>query len=175
MSQLKKSREEVIVSPVSWDEFFLLHAYLVASKSKDPRTKIGAVLVKDGVVISEGFNGFPRKVKDLRIRYENRDIKYIYTAHAERNAVFNAARLGVSTDGAICYTQVCPCSDCAIALIQAGIQKVITHSFFPPFGKKWQESMKYSRQMFREAKVEVVSYIGGLGTVAYSDGKEFEV
>src|SRR4051812_7310796 len=92
------------------DEFFMRHAYLAATKSKDPRTKIGAVLVKDREIISQGFNGFPRKVNDLDAARWERPRKYDYVAHAEHNSVLNCARKGISSLGATCYTNGLPCN-----------------------------------------------------------------
>ena len=139
----------------------MLHVYLVASKSKDPSTKIGAVLVTDNVLISEGYNGFCRKVNDNVANRWERPAKYSWIEHGERNSIFNAARRGIATENSVMYTQGIPCVDCARAVIQAGVKKVICH-------KQWEDAFKeltangrtwtqdISAEMFGEAGVEVV-------------------
>lgn len=114
----------------SWDDFFIGIAEQVSLKSKDPSTKVGCVLVgPDNEILSVGFNGFPRNVENEEHdsdRWE-RPIKYEYVEHAERNAIYNAARVGTSVKGARAYLNwhPSPCSACARGLIQAGIVEVI--------------------------------------------------
>lgn len=146
--------------PPTWNEFFMLHAYLVASKSKDPSTKIGAVIVTDNVLISEGYNGFCRKVNDDVIERWKRPAKYSFVEHGERNAVYNAARNGIRTLNSVMYTQGLPCVDCARAVIQAGINKIILHKQWEDHfykltinGRTWTEDI--SAEMFQEAGVTV--------------------
>ena len=141
----------------TWDQFYLQMADLVASRSKDRSAKIGAVLVKNGAVISVGYNGFPRGVNDNVESRHERPTKYAYTEHGERNSIYNAARAGVSTLGSTMYTQGVPCQDCARAAIQAGCSKVVAYwqaneKVFPG----WIESCKIGREMLEEAGVEVV-------------------
>jgi len=76
----------------SWNEYFIQLAGLAASRSKDPSTKVGCVIASyDNMVLSTGYNGLPRNVLDLSERME-RPAKYLWTAHAEENAVAQAAR-----------------------------------------------------------------------------------
>jgi dCMP deaminase len=98
-------------------------AQMAASWSKDPSTKVGAVLVDEQKrVLGIGFNGFPRRVKDSIQRYADRDTKYEFIVHAEMNAVLNAT-MGVK--GSALFTwPIAPCSTCMGMLIQAGIKKV---------------------------------------------------
>lgn len=140
-----------------WDDYFAEMAILVASKSKDPSTKCGAVIIgPDNEVRSTGFNGFPRGVKDDE-RINERPLKYYYIEHAERNAIYNAARHGNSLKGCTMYVTGTPCHDCARAIIQSGIKRVIIlegcHA--PGFNKRWEESMKHTKIMFKEAKIKV--------------------
>ena len=113
---------------LSWDELFILQAALIAQKSKDPSTKVGCIIVNDdNVILSTGFNGFPRGVDEtVESRWE-RPEKYHWVEHAERNAVFNAARVGVSLNGAKAYLnwEPKPCLECTRALIQSGIKELI--------------------------------------------------
>lgn len=127
----------------------------------DPSTQNGALIVNDnGDVLAAGANHFPKGVQNLPERWE-RPLKYQFVEHAERNAIFAAARLGVSTQGKI---MVCPwfaCSDCARAIIQAGIKLVIGHQFpFDLTPDHWKDSIKVAWQMLDEAKVETRMYVG---------------
>lgn len=94
-------------------------------RSKDPSTKVGCVVVgPDEVPRMTGVNGLPRKVRDLAERME-RPAKYLWTSHAEENAVAQAARVGSRLNGCTIYTTHFPCSRCARSLIQAGIVRVV--------------------------------------------------
>jgi len=110
----------------SWDDMFMNQAYQIALKSKEPRTKLGAVIVRNKVAVSMGYNGIPRGVRDLPERYE-RGKKDPWMAHAEMNAILNASRIGASLEGCTIYTPRLPCTEkgCAIAIIQAGIVEVV--------------------------------------------------
>lgn len=137
---------------MSWDEYFMKMAWLAASKSKDPSTKVGCVMVSpDNVVCSTGFNGLPRKVAELPDRMQ-RPEKYLWTCHAEENAVAQAARTGTSLLGVSAYVTHHPCPRCARALIQAGVCRVW-------FGHGetvgLRDEMDVARQMFWEAGVLV--------------------
>lgn len=151
---------------MNWIEYFLGLADLVAQKSKDPSTQVGAVIVyEDNGICSTGYNGFPRGVADdpeeNASRYM-RPAKYLYTEHAERNAIYNAAKQGHSTEGAKMYVQFFPCAECARAIIQAGIKEVYTPE--PDLNnQQWGDSWFVSGIMLAEAKVKVhyVHYTGG--------------
>lgn len=109
----------------SWDETFLGLAERFAKRSKDPSTKVGCVIVgPDREVRSMGYNGLPRGVEDTADRME-RPAKYLWTSHAEENAVAQAARIGVSLKGCTAYVTHTPCARCARILIQAGISTII--------------------------------------------------
>ncbi len=146
----------------TWNEYFVELCLLVASKSEDTSTKCGAVIVGTGnSILSTGYNGFPRGVKNLPERNE-RPIKYKFFEHAERNAVYNAARIGVSTLNATMYVTGIPCADCARSIIQAGIKKVYAmkkdegkHGHSKEFFDRWKESVECSIEMFNEAGVEL--------------------
>jgi dCMP deaminase len=145
---------------LSWDRKYLKLALHVAGWSKDPSTKVGAVLVGDtNEVISLGFNGPPRGVNDDVPERWERPLKYQFCEHSERNAVFNAARSGVSTMGSTVYIasypeKFGPCDNCCRAIIQAGICRVVTE---PPRGdiERWKDSFKVGQEMLAEAGVEV--------------------
>lgn len=98
-------------------------AILVASWSKDPSTQVGAVLVDSKRrVIGTGYNGFPRGVLDHPHRYANRPLKYEMVVHAELNAILNATR---ELDDSTLYVTLSPCNECAKAIIQSGIKRVV--------------------------------------------------
>lgn len=110
---------------MTWDEFFMNLAAATALKSKDPSTKVGCVIVgPDNEVRSLGFNGLPRGVPDDPARMV-RPEKYLWTSHAEENAVAQAARVGAALKGCRAYVTHHPCSRCARSLIQAGIECVV--------------------------------------------------
>lgn len=147
------------VSRESWDRYYISMAELVATRSKDRSTKVGAVIVgPDNEQRSTGYNGFPRGVcDDVEHRHE-RPAKYAYTEHAERNALFNALRSHTAVAGCTLYLNYIPwpCHDCARAIIQSGIKRVVGPSKeFPGKGEQWEESMRISREMLREAGVEI--------------------
>lgn len=157
---------------MNWDEYFMRHVYLAASKSKDPRTKIGAVLVKDGIIISEGFNGFPRGVEDSESRYNNRTIKWDYIVHGEHNAILNTCRHGIKTLDSTLYTQGIPCNECSKAIIQAGIKEIVIHKQWPNLlsSEKWVEAVRMSKIMLGEANITLRQLDSVLGVVGYLDG-----
>lgn len=136
-----------------WAEHFMGMASYVSTRSKDPSTQVGCVIVTDDkTIISTGYNGIPRKVADLPERME-RPAKYLWTAHAEENAVASAARHGAKVKGATAYVTHHPCSRCARSLIQAGISKVIVG---PGVTNMPEEEFTVAAQMFWEAEVVVV-------------------
>ena len=146
---------------MKWSEYFINIAEQVKLKSKDERTQIGAVIVgKDNEIVSTGYNSFPRGINDDVPERQERPEKYFWFEHAERNAIYNAARIGVSTLGTTMYmTCGISCADCARAIISAGIQKVVFRSTSVSANSaKWQESAERSNQMFKEAGIEIEYY-----------------
>lgn len=114
---------------MQWDDYFLTLTQIVALKSKDRSTKVGATIVgPDNQIISTGFNGFPIDVNDDVDERHQRPDKYLWTEHAERNAIFLAARRGSATEGCRMYLMFspAPCVDCTRAVIQSGISEIIT-------------------------------------------------
>lgn len=143
----------------TWNQYFFEMCDLVASKSKDQSTKVGVVIVgDDNEILSTGFNGFPRGViEDIDTRWE-RPIKYKFVEHAERNAIYNAVRTGISLKGSTMYMNftACPCSECTKAVIQSGIKKIVGNSVpFPGKGEHWEEDLKIARIMLGEAGIEL--------------------
>jgi dCMP deaminase len=109
-----------------WDEYYLNICKVVASRSKDPNTHVGCVIVGPSHEIrSTGYNSFPRGIRDNVPERLERPTKYLWIEHAERNAICNAARAGTATEGCTIYVEIMPCMDCARAIVQAGIVAVV--------------------------------------------------
>lgn len=111
-----------------WDSYFMAMLPLIASRSKDPRTKTGCIIVGPNQEIrTTGYNGFPRGVQDTLPERWDRDSgeKYFWVEHAERNAIYNAARCGTATDACTLYVSWLPCMDCGRAIIQSGIKRIV--------------------------------------------------
>ena len=142
---------------LSWDELFMSMAYLVASKSKDKRTHIGAVIVgPDNEVVSTGYNSFVRGLNDDVLERNESPEKYYWFEHAERNAIYNAVLIGASTRNCVMYTNGIPCADCARGIIQAGIKEVIVDKDWNDTNTgRWLEHSKRSMTMFDEVGVKV--------------------
>ncbi len=110
----------------SWDDYFLGLADAAGTRSKDGSTQVGCVIVGDyQMVVSTGYNDLPRQVENLPERFEAPE-KYLWVEHAERNAIYMAARRGVALEGSTIYMQSMPCVDCARAIIQSGIRHITT-------------------------------------------------
>lgn len=108
-----------------WDKRFLDLADHISQWSKDPRTKVGAVIVDNRKrVVSHGYNGFPTGIEDLEDRYLDRETKHKFVCHAERNALDNAYR---SVEGCTLYSPLKPCHECAKAIVQRGISRVVCY------------------------------------------------
>lgn len=144
-----------------WYPYFIEIAKVVRTKSKDPSSQIGVVIVgPDNEIRSTGYNGFPRGVLDLAERWTDRPTKYKYVEHAERNAIYNAARCGIGTKGCSMFMvafgpPTTPCIECAKAVIQAGIIEVVGWPL-KPADAAWHESQKFSLDMLTEAGVRFV-------------------
>ena len=137
----------------TWQDYFMEMADVVASRSKDPTTKVGCVIVSDDkVVVSTGYNGIPAGVDDKPERME-RPAKYLWTSHAEENAVAMAARVGSRLRGGHAFVTHMPCCRCARMLIQAGVVTVYCGDGTTSMPL---EEFDIASQMFREAGVLVV-------------------
>ena len=139
---------------LTWDEYFMGLAHLSALRSKDPNTQVGAAIVDENHrVVSVGYNGFPTGVSDDEFPWSREgDVltsKYAFVVHAELNAILNSQR---SVRGCTIYVSLFPCNECAKAIIQSGIKKIV------------YESDKYngvdtniaSKRMLKAAGVELV-------------------
>ena len=145
---------------MSWVSYFRELAHTVKNKSKDESTQIGAVIVgKDHEIVSTGYNSFPRGIVDNIKERQERPEKYYWFEHAERNAIYNAARIGVSTKGTTMYLSCgVPCADCARGIINAGITRIFCERQNITKGNIWPDSYERSWEMFDEAGVKVCFY-----------------
>lgn len=140
-----------------WDVRFLELAKTVSTWSKDPSTKVGAVIVRpDKSVVSLGYNGFPRKMKDSPELYSNRDEKYSRIIHAEINAVLQAK---VDVTGCTLYTYpFMPCDRCAVQMIQAGIDAFVYPRAMEDALQRWGSAFIKVEQYFKECRVKWREY-----------------
>jgi dCMP deaminase len=128
--------------------------WLLASQSKDEKTKLGAVIVgPDGDIKSTVWNGFPRGIDDNIPERQQRPEKYYWFVHAEHNAILNAGRNGIPLKGSTLYCSAFPCANCAQAIIQSGIVKVVYDEILGG----WSESNEKSLQMLKEANVVTIN------------------
>lgn len=138
------------------DEVFMSLARGISELSKDPSTKVGALIVDaEKRVVSMGYNGFPRGVDDDPVIYNDRARKYMRVLHAEENAVLFANR---SLEGCTAYITMHPCSNCAARLIQVGIKRVVCPQ---PDTARWRSSHMEAQWLFEEAGVAVTRYTPG--------------
>jgi len=146
---------------MNWDEYFINIAHQIKLKSKDQKTQIGVVIVgKDNEIVSTGYNSFPRGINDDLQERQERPEKYYWFEHAERNAIYNAARIGVSTLNTTMYmTCDISCADCARGIINAGISKIVFSKSNKHRNTIWKESAERSIQMFKEAGIDVKYFI----------------
>ncbi len=137
-----------------WDHRFLILAGHISEWSKDPSTKVGAVIThtRSKRVVSMGFNGFPAGVQDTEERLTDRETKYEMVVHAEQNALMFA---GDRAEGCTLYVHpLPPCARCAVMIIQAGIKRVVCDQ--PDFDhQRWGEAAKIADTLFREASMAV--------------------
>lgn len=135
-----------------WDLRFLDLAKHISTWSKDPSTQLGAVIVdKNKRVISMGYNGFPRGVKDTPERLNNREVKYSMVVHGEMNAIIFATQ---PLEGSTLYIwPFLSCSVCTAVIINAGVKRVVAPLNDNP---RWIESFKLSQTLYFEAGVQVI-------------------
>lgn len=129
-----------------------------AKKSPNRIRQVGSVLAADGGAPISACNSFPAGVRDIDERHEG-DGRFIWMEHAERNALFEAARRGVATAGATLVTTLFPCIDCARAIVQSGVARLCAPE--PDFAEPtWGESFKISRIILEEGGVRFTPWVG---------------
>jgi dCMP deaminase len=139
-----------------WDQRFLELALLVGTWSKDRSRQVGCVIADDQRGIRAiGYNGFPRGIQDDSEQRHARPAKYLWTEHAERNAIYQAARIGVRLEGCTMYLPWFPCMDCARAIVQAGITRLV--AFRPDTSDaQWGEQFVAALELLKESDVALV-------------------
>ena len=142
------------ITSKKWDLRYLDLAKHISTWSKDPSTKIGAIAIgKNGQVLSQGYNGFPRGVIDSTERLNDREKKLARVVHAEMNVIYNASANGVTLKGSTLYVHGLPCcSDCAKGVIQCGFKRVVMPKQVQT--DRWKESWNKAKEMFRESGVQ---------------------
>ena len=142
---------------ISWDEYFMGIAHLSEMRSKDPNTQVGACIVsRENKILSVGYNGFPMGCSDDEYPWgregDTLETKYPFVTHGEMNAILNYR--GGSLEGTKLYVSLFPCNECAKAIIQAGIKKVVYDS------DKYANtpSTIAAKRMLTSAGVEYVPY-----------------
>lgn len=124
----------------SWFKTYMTLCYVWAMRSPDESTKVGcAITTEDNVPVAFGYNGLPRGIEN-EPHYQKRPEKYFYFEHGERNAFYNAGRIGVRMGdlGFRLYITWVPCADCARAILQEGVRELVIH-------KQGQEALQDSR------------------------------
>lgn len=138
-------------------QYFQLAKQLANIFSKDPSTKVGAIFLADESyqVLSLGYNGMPRGIKEYEFSKWERPRKYKLVEHAERNCIYNAARHGTPLNGCIAIVTLFPCCDCTRGLIQSGV-KILVTTKTEDAEKRWGEEWIEAEKMLSEAGVTVV-------------------
>ncbi|MDE5946588.1 MAG: dCMP deaminase family protein [Oscillospiraceae bacterium] len=143
---------------ISWDEYFMGIAFLSAQRSKDSSTQVGACIVnEENKIVAVGYNGMPTGCNDDEMPWERTgesslDTKYPFVCHAELNAILN--RNTANLKGATVYVTLFPCNECAKAIIQSGIKKIV----YADNKYADTEGVKASTIMFEKCGVETVQY-----------------
>jgi dCMP deaminase len=139
---------------LKWDYRFLDLAEFISSWSKDPSTKVGAVITdSDNRIISVGYNGFPKDIHDYQEMLNDRETKYNMIVHGEMNAILFANR---SLLDCTLYTYpFMPCPRCASIIIQSRIKRVVSYKNSID---RWEKDLKLSRWLFKQANVELIEY-----------------
>lgn len=133
----------------SWDEYFLDIARKVAERSKDPSTKVGAVIVgPNNEIISTGYNGFPRYMPDKPELYADREEKYSRIIHCEMNALLLAGKL---PRGCTLYTApFASCDRCVVHMLQAGIFTFVAPKCPEHLLERWGSVLEKTRKYIKE-------------------------
>jgi dCMP deaminase len=141
-----------------WDMRFMELARHVGQWSKDKSRRVGCVIVgPNNEVRATGFNGFPRGADETIESRHDRPAKYLWTEHAERNAIYNAARSGTSLEGCRMYVGWFPCMDCARAIVQVGIKELV--ALQPDVADpQWGADFSVALELFKEANIQVRWY-----------------
>jgi dCMP deaminase len=143
----------------NWNRRFLNLADHVAEWSKDPSTKVGAVITMEKKVLSLGYNGFPAGTSDDDSLYNDRSQKYPRVIHAELNAIIGLPQhWSFSGHDLHMHSTLFPCSQCMGAAINAGIKWVHTYTPSTEQIERWGPSFDHSKKLAEEAGVRILLY-----------------
>lgn len=145
------------MNEVKAHKYYQLAEYQANLFSKDPNTKVGALFLAPHSlqILTQGYNGFPRKIDETDAARWERPVKYMYISHAEANCIANACRHGTPLENAIAVVTLFPCATCAKLLIQTGISALVTKE--PDIScPRWGEEFKFSLEMFKEAGIDIM-------------------
>lgn len=158
MKRGKRREEHTSRERPSWDEYFVNLVIETAKRSSCLKRNVGALIVKDNIILTTGYNGAPRNInscfdndkcwrKSMKIRHgENKDL--CMAVHAEANAIYHSAKKGISIEDSELYVTTYPCPSCAKAVINTGIKKV--NFIFPYYGEQYE----FSRYLLKKAGVK---------------------
>ncbi len=139
-----------------WDSYFMAIAQVAATRATCDRKHVGAVIVRDRVLLSTGYNGSPRHLPHCDdVGHEMVEGHCIRTVHGEANAIAQAAKNGTSVNGATIYTTASPCYDCFKLIINAGIVRIVYGEYYE---SRYGASSKVLK-MAKKAKVKM-EYLG---------------
>lgn len=172
--------EEVMFTTEEASRLRLLEAYEYANRcSPDPSTKNGAVLMGlDGKTLAHGVNKFPEGIAETESRLADKKTKYRLVVHAENGAIFNAAKHGERVDGATMYCPFYACSECAKAIIQSGVKRIVGHAQLMALASEhtvWVKSIVDAWDVLHEAGVDCVLYDGTVGITTRFNGQDILV
>lgn len=139
----------------SWDEYFLRVSRVVADRATCDRGRSGAVIAKNKRILTTGYVGAPsgmphcdevgHKIKEVTHEDGSTSKHCVRTSHAEENAIVQAAKMGISIDGATLYCKMTPCYDCAKMIVNAGIERVVCDKDY--------HASKDTKKLFQKAGV----------------------
>ena len=147
---------------IKWQRRFMRIAQEAASWSKDPSTKVGAVIVSpDRQILSTGYNGFPENISDDADRLNDRGVKNSLTVHAEMNAILNAAKKGININGAWLFVDgLAVCDNCAKHIAQAGISTIVMTDINSDADlqrvARWRDSTNLAEHIFTLSNIPII-------------------
>jgi dCMP deaminase len=145
---------------ISWDQYFMMSAVLASKRSKDPVTKVGAVVVSsDNRILATGYNGFPNGISDSSLPWTKdsdnfEETKYAYVVHAEANCLLNSVKNDIK--GCTMYVTLFCCHECTKLIIQKGIKKIV-YANDPNMNK---DTYRVSKKLFEMANIQTIKYNG---------------
>ena len=145
-----------------WDDYYMAQAFVIATRSIDTSTKCGCIVVsEDKTPLSQGYNSPPRGCDDAKVPM-TRPEKYSYMAHAEENAIANAARVGNKLKGSTFYITAFPCSKCFREIKNTGAKKIVYGTNTAHMHTKEGsdiDDFEIIKFMNKDGQVEIVQYL----------------